>query len=406
MKHIAVLTTDPTIPQNRGAFIQGLRAAGHKVDIVLIGKATSEATRRSLQAGRFPDGYRPDLLLLFCVAYIRVHLLSWLHPILQGFPYVTVWDSNPLRSLYFLDKYRDNHVGLYVLDTQIVEDLRANGFPQASYFPYYYADPKIFRPLTPKEDLRHEVAFAGTYFYPSKQDRLFGGEDRIRWGDSLTAIVEDFKREREATQGYVDVYRFLRERVDCRSREGVELSQHLMYVQKWMEREKLFGALDEAHIDCHVYGGNKATAFRPAGSQRMLPDAKHLHVHPFLDKHKALPQLYNSAAVNLCCTQFPRACHERVFQTAGCGAFILHEWKEDAAALFEPGRELVMYRDPAEVPDLIRHYLKHDGDRLAVAQAAKRRFEAHHQPLHRARQFAGLLAKDWERHQDRAPVGV
>jgi len=37
--HIAVMTTDSTITDNRAAFIRGRRQAGHHVDVVTIGKA-------------------------------------------------------------------------------------------------------------------------------------------------------------------------------------------------------------------------------------------------------------------------------------------------------------------------------------------------------------------------------
>ncbi len=400
MLHIAVVTTDPAIPKNRASFIRELRTAGHKIDIVLVGKAASDETRRTLASGRFPGDYRPDLLLLFCVAYIRIHLLPWLKPILQGYPYVTLWDSNPLRSLHFLNQFRDNHLGLYVLDTQIVHDLRELGFHQSSYLPYYYADPEVFRPRPVRSDYHHDVALAGTYFFPSMQDRLFSGQDRIHWGHALTEIAAEFQQTRAATGGYVDVYRFLRGRIDCGSKEGVELSQHLMYVQKWMEREALFSTLSCAGLDCHVYGGNKATAQRPKGSQAMLPGDSHLHVHDFIDKHSDLPALYSSTTVNLCCTQFPRAAHERVFQAAGCGAFLLHEWKEDVPALFEPGREIVLYRRVDELPELIRFYVRHESERRRIAERARARFLKDHTPNRRAEEFGVLLQNCVARHRD------
>jgi spore maturation protein CgeB len=399
--HIAVITTDPAITRNRGAFIRALRQVGHRVEVVTIGKAVSEGTRKTLESGRFPGGYEPDLLLFFCIAYVRVHLAGWLRSLLDHFPYVTLWDSNPLRALHFLQQAAQNHVGLFVFDSQIVEDLQALGFEQAVYCPYYYADPSLFRLLPPAEAFRHDVSFAGTLYRPTKEDRLLVGEDRVVWSAEMTRIVQEFVELRRMSKRYVVVYRYLAGHVDVWSRECLELSNHLMYLQKWSEREELFAKLDRAELDCHVYGGNTQMAGSEAGHQRMLPDGRHLHLHEFLDKHRALPVLCNSTSVNLCCTRFPRACHERVYQAAGCGAFLLHAWKADVPALFEPDKEIVMYREIEEVPDLIRFSLGHERKRRTITERARSRFLKDHVPARRAAAFSEVVPGMTARYQDR-----
>jgi spore maturation protein CgeB len=51
--------------------------------------------------------------------------------------------------------------------------------------------------------------------------------------------------------------------------------------------------------------------------------------------------------------------------------------------LFEPGREVAFFRDPAEVPELVRRYLDHPAERERIVAAARRRILAEHTYEHR-----------------------
>ncbi len=123
-----------------------------------------------------------------------------------------------------------------------------------------------------------------------------------------------------------------------------------------------------------------------AGWETLLPgvgrDWKRL---PELDYYDELPGFYPSSEVNLNCTslQMKGAVNQRVFDVPACGAFVLTDAREQLAALFAPGAETAVYADPAEVPQLTRHYLEHPGERRRVSQAARARILAEHTYDHR-----------------------
>ncbi|MBZ0156299.1 MAG: glycosyltransferase [Alphaproteobacteria bacterium] len=391
---IAVLSTNGKVLHNRYVFLKALAALGNDIRVISyeqLLKSPLSSKDHNAWTERFKkklDDYSPDFLLLFCVDYVLLHLVEQ-DFLLSCFPHVSLWDSNPLRSLFFLSKHRENHRFLLVLDSKIVDDLRAVGMDQAAYFPYYYADPAVFSPQKTCEQYLHPVSFAGTFapahMVPSRFS--IGSHQKNFWTEQLISLKDAFIELRNRAKWYVDVFGYLKDKMDIWSTEFVEISDALMYSQKWIERIQLFDTLSAARIDTHIYGGLQGGYAGKNLNHKLNVVSPYLHLHGFLNKHTELPKLYNSSRINLCCTQFPRACHERVFQVASCSGFILHEWKEDVNSLFSPGNEIVLYRSLEELPDLIAFYLRKEKERKRVAEAARKRFLAEHTPLHRARRF-------------------
>ncbi|MFO0752759.1 MAG: glycosyltransferase [Thermodesulfovibrionales bacterium] len=377
---IAAITASRTAHENRYSFLKALAAEGNEVMVIDV--------RHERLRERLAD-YRPSFLLMFCVDY-AVLVKEKKSDILSSFSYVTLWDSNPLRALYYLQHHRCNHLALFAIDTAVVQELRLLGFDQSAYFPYYYTDPAVFTPLPCDQRYRHDVSFAGTFVAPSTI-RKFIGDHSVPWTQEMEEAWTDFQTQRAESAAYIDVYGFLRGRMDIWSREFAKCSTYLMHAQKWLERMHLFRALATDGIDIHVYGGFQRCYTHPGMNSGGMSGSDNVHLHDFLDKHSELPKLYASTAVNLCCTQFPRACHERVFQTAACGAFLLHEKKDDVPLLFEPDKEIVLYESPEELPSLIRYYLSRPAERESIAHAARRRFLAEHTPAQRARKFLRLM---------------
>ena len=63
----------------------------------------------------------------------------------------------------------------------------------------------------------------------------------------------------------------------------------------------------------------------------------------------------------------------RLYEATGSGAMLLTDAKENLAEIFAPGREVATYRTPEECVAQMRHYLAHDDERAAIAEAGQRR---------------------------------
>lgn len=84
----------------------------------------------------------------------------------------------------------------------------------------------------------------------------------------------------------------------------------------------------------------------------------------------------------------------RNFEVPGCGGLLVTELAENLADYYTPGKEIVSFSSINELPDIIRHYLVHDDERAAIAEAAYARTMSEHTGSHRLDSIfarAGLL---------------
>lgn len=115
--------------------------------------------------------------------------------------------------------------------------------------------------------------------------------------------------------------------------------------------------------------------------------------HPELNYYEELPYFYPHSSVNFNCTskQMKGAVNQRVFDVPAAGAFVLTDWREQMDELFEPGSEIVCYREPGEAPELVRYYLDHPAARQAVIARARARVLACHTWEHRLQRLIACM---------------
>jgi spore maturation protein CgeB len=63
----------------------------------------------------------------------------------------------------------------------------------------------------------------------------------------------------------------------------------------------------------------------------------------------------------------------RVFEAAGCGAFVLTNYNQYLSELFEIDKEIVCYKDKQELKEKIKYYLKYPDLRKTIGDNAKKR---------------------------------
>jgi len=51
----------------------------------------------------------------------------------------------------------------------------------------------------------------------------------------------------------------------------------------------------------------------------------------------------------------PYANNLRLFEATGVGTLLITDWKENLAEMFEPGKEVIVYRTPEECAELIKY---------------------------------------------------
>jgi spore maturation protein CgeB len=81
----------------------------------------------------------------------------------------------------------------------------------------------------------------------------------------------------------------------------------------------------------------------------------------------------------------------RAFTAMGLGAFYLTFPTDGIEEMFEPDKELVLFRSSDEMVDKIRYYLEHDEERERIAAAAQARVLAEHTYEHRFRHMLEVI---------------
>jgi hypothetical protein len=89
----------------------------------------------------------------------------------------------------------------------------------------------------------------------------------------------------------------------------------------------------------------------------------------------------------------PFANNMRLYEATGVGTLLVTDWKENLGELFEPGREVVAYRDPEDCVRQVRYYLEHEPERKAIAGAGQHRTLLDHSYLKRMRELVAVFER-------------
>ena len=89
----------------------------------------------------------------------------------------------------------------------------------------------------------------------------------------------------------------------------------------------------------------------------------------------------------------PYANNMRLYEATGVGALLITDWKENLHKMFEPGKEVVAYRNPEECVELIQYYLEHDEERKSIARAGQQRTLREHTYYKRTQELLEIVQR-------------
>jgi spore maturation protein CgeB len=100
-------------------------------------------------------------------------------------------------------------------------------------------------------------------------------------------------------------------------------------------------------------------------------------------------RIYSAARIVLC-AHYDRpgltGCRQaspRVYEALACGAFLLCDDQPDVRALFEDGRDLVIFRNLSDLRAKVRYFLDHEQERSQIAERGRQHVLARHTYRHR-----------------------
>lgn len=371
------------VPEAMRAFNQ----LGHEVGLVLFDKrreSGEEVLKRILQ--RLQE-FTPDLV--FTVNHLGFDreglLMDAFHRL--KVPSISWYVDSPALILNLYAGPKSDLAFIFVWDTTYIPEVRALGFDNVFFLPLA-TDPVIFSPR-PAPDLRpwrSLVTFVGNSLTGSVAEKLkrlpSSREFRELFHRLLTAFKAQPFRRLEALLAAAG----LEEHPLIRGLDRSGLTD--------LEAGIIWAATRDYRLECL----KPLAPFRPViyGD----PGWPELLGHPFqlrpeVNYFDELPLVYGASTINFNATslQMKTAVNQRVFDAPAAGGFLLTDFREQLAELLVVGQEVVCYRDPAEIPDLVRFYLKHPSERARVVQKARDRILAEHTYRHRVKTMLDLLRR-------------
>ena len=315
--------------------------------------------------------FRPDFVLT--INHLGVDKEGILTDLLarMELPLASWFVDNPHLILYIYENLASDWVTLFTWDADNIESLKAQGFERVHYLPLA-TDPHRFAFASTAQAAR-DVAFVGNSMVYKVRAKL----DRYEFPAGLVHDVEELGRA-FMESGALSVAGFLEQERPAHA----DMFRALPDVDTRLAFETL--VTWQATLLYRLQRVERLLPFSPLlvgdpGWHELLPQGGWTY-HRELNYYEDLPRFYPATRINFNCTsqQMKGAVNQRVFDVPVCGGFLLTDHRRQMEELFEPGREIVFYRDPGEIPDLIRHYLSRDEARRQVTEAARARILAEH----------------------------
>lgn len=278
---------------------------------------------------------------------------------------------------------------IFTWDADYVPSLNALGFAHAHYLPLA-TDAARFRPGLPEgpASWRADVSFVGDSMIRAVAESLDACPDIPELKADYRDIAAGFGAASErAVAAYLEsAWPALAQRL--RGLPDVARRLACESLVTWeATRQYRWACVTALAPFAPVIAGDAEgwrAAFGAAPGVRLLPQ---------LSYYDDLPRFYPMSGISLNCTsrQMKGAVNQRVFDVPASGGFVLTDRREQLEGLFEPGREVVVYNEPEEIPELVAHLLANAPLRTAVSARARARILAGHTYEHRLAELARLM---------------
>ncbi len=359
------------IPEVMRAF----RQLGHDVHLALFDKRRDDGEEVLRQLLVKVRDFSPDLV--FTINHLGFDreglLLDTLHRL--RVPSVSWYVDSPAIILGLYDGPQSDLAFIFVWDPTYIPEVRSLGFERV--FPLPLAtDPEIFSPERARGTRRQQVSFVGNSLVGSVQKKLGRLPDSPDFQKMFSGLSQAFKPQ---------PFRNLESLLASEGVTGDPLIQGLdRQGLSDLEAALLWRATLEYRLTCV----RELLPFEPViygdpGWCELLGNGVVLRSE--VNYYDELPRVYGTTAINFNATslQMKAAVNQRVFDAPAAGGFVLTDFREQLAELFEVGDEMACFGEPGEIGDLVLYYLQHPEVRKRMTAKARSRVLAEHTYRHR-----------------------
>lgn len=318
-------------------------------------------------------------------------------------PFISWFVDNPHLILYSYEGLTSPFLHIFTWDFDNVPSLKAKGFNNVYYLPLG-TDAERFNPKN-KEKLipsawKSPVSFVGNSMIDKVQKRLDACNLPKQLYADFFALAEGFvsSPKRIAEKFILD--------------DGKKLFPVLIkhYQEQFNTEEKLAfetGMTWEAtrvyRLDCvkQTLDFNPLLVGDHGWNVFLETEKRPWRWHAPINYYDQLPYFYPHSTINFNCTsmQMKGASNQRILDVPATGSFVITDYREQMENMFDIGEEIICYKNNEEIPDLIRHYLKHEKEREAIVKKGRERVLKCHTWTHRMSEILSVMKECYGRNQ-------
>lgn len=293
-------------------------------------------------------------------------------------PYISWCYDSPVMTLYRKEAlYPENYI--FVFDKMHLSRLKNLGLDHVYHQPLAANIVKAEMVNITDADLQEykcDVSFVGRMYKSTMYERFKVGmpvcivdeceelfkKHMCKWDDG-SAVFDELSDETIAAF-YTRVDKTDRERLSIDDRY---LTERLLLVDELTSRER-FEIIDTI--------GSKYDMVLNTRNPKEVESRLSARVRPPLNQlSDELYKTYAAAKINLNITMrsIESGVPQRVFDIMSIGGCVISNYQREAEELFEPDKEIVMYKSMEELMEKLDYYLSHEKDRLSLCVRGHKR---------------------------------
>ncbi|WP_415714939.1 CgeB family protein [Maridesulfovibrio sp.] len=319
--------------------------------------------------------FRPDFVLT--VNHLGVDQEGILNTLLRKFqlPLASWFVDNPMLILPLYQAQENKNTTIFTWDADRMDSLREMGFSNIFHLPLG-TDQTRFLPSKgcTEERWARDISFVGNSMVLKTARRMeaagISGQLAARYKEVAHAFGEGTAHS---------VIKFLQTDYP----ELLPEFENLVTPHRKLAFETL--VIWQATLEYRLSCVKQTLKFNPLivgddGWNQLLQNDKTWEYHSELSYYEDLPRFYPCSKINFNCTsqQMKGAVNQRVFDVPACNGFILTDHRYQIEKLFDPGKEIAVYKTPDEIPLLVEKYLKDEPARQQIIKSARKRILAEH----------------------------
>ncbi len=298
-----------------------------------------------------------------------------------------IWKLNIPVIFWYIDDYRfiigENkslvfpNVIIFCFEKNNIAQLKKIGFEHVYYLPTATGlNPAKKYNNMKYSTLSNAVSFVGSTFESTIDQWKKPGYEKIMKHIDLKDFV--FNQNKSLVDYVVEHQsNFFNSKQDCYHYAGYVAANATQ-----IHRKTYIKNLDCCNV--HVFGDEKWKHFE-----------LNAQIHSPVDNINVAPGIFNSSAINLniSSSQLESAVNLRIFDVPAANGFLLTDWKESLADLFEIKNEIEFYQSIEEMNDKVNYYLNNPQKKEKIIENTKKRVNAEHLLKHRLSKIISIAQK-------------